>query len=103
MVLGVQIELAKTNLWVLDNNKPSFGAASFMRSIEARFKEMQKLYPHVGDYVALHRAVKHQRFSKKSIATWFKKLIPKEDYLPSHTEGLIEQLWKYSNSAEDGS
>ena len=72
-----------------------------MRSIERRFKNIQKKNPNLGDYCCLARAVKYQKFSKNIIAQWFNKLMPKDDYLNSEKRSLISQLISLSNGVEE--
>jgi len=75
-----------------------------MRSLERRFKNIQsqKKNSNLGDYCCLTRAVKYQKFSKKIIAYWFNKLMPKEDYLKSEKRSLISQLVSLTNELEEG-
>ena len=73
-----------------------------MKSLERRFKNIQKKNLDLGDYCCLARAVKYQKFSKKIIAYWFNKLMPKEDYLKSEKRSLISQLVCLSNGTEEG-
>lgn len=75
-----------------------------MRSLERRFKNIRdkKSNLNLGDYPCFARAVNGQGFSKGTIAEWFNKLIPKEDYLSSEKKDLIRQLVSLSNRVEEG-
>lgn len=63
-----------------------------MRSIQARFNKQEKLTPNAGAYINLQRAVRGQRFVRKSIEDAFDYYVPKADYLQSERAGLLNWL-----------
>jgi hypothetical protein len=68
-----------------------------MRSIKARYNQQEKITPNASAYVNLQRAVRGQRFLHSAIKSAFEELVPKEDYLRSEKNALIEWLEKTSN------
>lgn len=73
-----------------------------MKSLERRFNNMQKRNPNLGDYVVFAQAVKSAKFSQTTIAQWFNKLVPKDDYSSSEKKNLIRHLVSLSNKDEEG-
>lgn len=71
-----------------------------MKSLERRFKKIQKADPNLGDYIVFARAIKGQRFNKMIVTRWFNKLIPKDDYLMSEKKDLIKHLMSVTNDME---
>ena len=63
-----------------------------MRSIQARFKQQEKITPSAGAYVNLQRAIKGQRFLFSEVKKAFIKFVPKDDYLGSERTGLLNWL-----------
>lgn len=63
-----------------------------MRSLERRFKNIQRKNPYTGDCVCFARAVKKQKFNKTTIAYWFNRIIKKDDYSKSDKKDLIKHL-----------
>ena len=63
-----------------------------MRSIQARFKTQERKTPNAGAYINLQRAIRGQRFLHSAIVKAFKDLVPKDDYLRSEKESLLEWL-----------
>lgn len=73
-----------------------------MRNIKARFKEQEKKYPYHGAYINLSKAVRGQKFSRKSLVKAFKELMPNEEYEKSEMFGLINYLELVTNDLEEG-
>jgi len=73
-----------------------------MKSLERRFNNIQKKNPNLEDYPCLARAINGQGFSERTIAEWFNKLVPKEDYSGSEKKDLIRHLVSLSNGVEEG-
>ncbi len=73
-----------------------------MRSIQSLYKVMQKKYPETSDYIQLLRAVKHRKFSKKSLRTALNKLVSKDSYSKGDKKAIIELLKKFSDMPEEG-
>lgn len=63
-----------------------------MRSIKARFNQQEKVTPNAGAYINLQRAVRGQRFLRKSIETAFNQLIPNSDYDRGDKNALVDWL-----------
>jgi hypothetical protein len=51
-----------------------------MRSVKARFNDFREKNPGFSDFVVFGMAVEGQEFNKKSICTWFDRLVPKSDW-----------------------
>jgi len=68
-----------------------------MRSIQARFKQQEKITPSAGVYINLQRAIRGQRFLHSAILKAFNELMPKDDYLRSEKTALIDWLDLISN------
>ena len=68
-----------------------------MRSIEANYKKIQARNPNLGTHPCLVQAVRYKKFSRKSLAQAFKKLMPKEEYAKDETKGLIDYLENQTN------
>jgi len=73
-----------------------------MKSLETRYKKITNNNENLGPYICLVRAVKNQRFSRKTISFWFSKLVPKDDYDIQTRKSLLNNLWVLTNSAEEG-
>jgi len=63
-----------------------------MRSIQARFKQQERITPNAGAYINLQRAIRGQRFLHSAIVKAFKDLVPKDDYLGTEKTALIDWL-----------
>ena len=72
-----------------------------MRSIERRFKNIQKKNPYWGSYICFIEVIKNQNFNKKTICNWFNKLVDKDDYYKEDKKMLIAHLLSASKSTED--
>jgi hypothetical protein len=72
-----------------------------MRSIERRFIEKKLKHPYHGAYIHLAKAVRGQKFSRKSLVKAFRKLIPIKEYAKSETLELIGYLELVTNSPEE--
>ena len=55
-----------------------------MRSIERRFKNIEKRNPELSSFICFCKTIKGQKFSTNIIHRWFNKLVDKNDY--SHKE-----------------
>ena len=71
-----------------------------MRSIERRFKNIQKKNPYWGSYICFIETVKKQNFSKPIIYHWFNELVDKNDYFKNDKKILISHLLSVSKHAE---
>ena len=63
-----------------------------MRSIQARFKQQERITPKAGAYINLQRAIRGQRFLHSAIVKAFKDLVPKDDYGYGEKTALVEWL-----------
>lgn len=66
-----------------------------MKSLERRFKLMEKQNPFHSTYINFGRAIRNQGFSHKVIEFWFNKLVDKDDYAKSDKKTLLAQLKNY--------
>jgi hypothetical protein len=78
-----------------------------MRSIERRFEIFKKKNPYWSDIICFNTAVAHQKFKRRYLRHWFKKLV-KDDYEPrdkkeilAHTEELTNMPENDKNESED--
>lgn len=69
-----------------------------MRSIERRYKNIEKKNPLWSSYICFSNAVKKQKFSKQIISKWFTKLVDKNDYDRECKLPLLRHLQELSNS-----
>ncbi len=72
-----------------------------MRSIEKRFKKIEKDNEFLGSCSVLARAVEGQNFEQSAITRAFSKLVPKNEYLRKERRGIIKFLTNLSNPLED--
>jgi len=68
-----------------------------MRSLEARFRNVSRYNPFWSDYICFAESVDGQKFSRSTIAHWFKQLVDKSDYDLKDRNNLIRQLFTLSN------
>lgn len=69
-----------------------------MRSIERRFKNIQKKNEGHGACEILAKAIRNQKFNQDSITREFTKLVPKDEYAKNERRGLIKWLTEVSNT-----
>lgn len=72
-----------------------------MKSLQSKFKSVQRKNPGLGDYPCLMEAVSGQKFNRATIRSWFNKLVPKEDYDLKDSNTLVFQLHLASNRTEE--
>ena len=72
-----------------------------MRSIEKRFKQIEKYNPYWSSYICFSESIKNQRFSKPIISRWFNKLVEKNDYDKKDKKEILLYLYNLSNRSED--
>jgi hypothetical protein len=63
-----------------------------MRSIERRFKKIEKENPNLSTFIVFSRAVAGQHFSKDRLSRWFNKLVDKDDYDKKDKKTILEYL-----------
>ena len=72
-----------------------------MRSVERRFNEIQRKNPLWGSIPCLSSAVQGQRFSKRQLSHWFRRLVDTSDYDQRDRRSLINQLEDCTNTGEN--
>lgn len=72
-----------------------------MRSIKARYVKIQNRNPNLGTHPCLCKAVRHRRFSRKSLLKAFNELMPKEEYAEEEKKELIDYLEYVTNLPEE--
>ena len=65
-----------------------------MRSIERRFKKFSKQNLLLADYANLRLAVLGQRYTKRTLSTYFDLLVPIADYDGKERMELLEDLYQ---------
>lgn len=73
-----------------------------MISIEANYKKIQVRNPNLGAYPCLVKAIKHKKFSRKSLVKAFNDLMPESEYAQDEKKELIDYLENQTNLAEEG-
>ena len=63
-----------------------------MRSLEARFINIEKKHPFWSSYICFAQAVIGMGFSRAAITSWFHKLVDKDDYDKKDEPKLFEHL-----------
>ena len=72
-----------------------------MRSIERRYKNIEKRNPFWSSYICFSNTIKKQKFGKQIISKWFTKLVDTDDYDRECKLQLLRYLQELSNSTED--
>lgn len=72
-----------------------------MRSVQSRFKRVQKNNPHLSDYSCLVEAVCGQKFTRRKIYEHFKRLVSEDDYCPLETNQLVRYLHRLSKTTDE--
>ena len=73
-----------------------------MRSIKANYRKVQACNPNLGTYPCLAQAIRHKRFSRKSLVRTFNELMPESEYVQDEKKELIDYLESQTNLAEEG-
>jgi len=68
-----------------------------MKSLERRFKNIEKRMPAYSSFICFSEAVRNQKFSKETINRWFNKLVDKDDYAKEDKRALLVGLYLSSN------
>lgn len=63
-----------------------------MRSLEARFNNIEVKHPFWSSYICFAQAVTGMGFSRPVIYKWFRELVDKNDYAKSDERKLIDHL-----------
>lgn len=63
-----------------------------MRSIEATFNLIRDREHFWSDYVCFAEAIRGRRYQARQIAQWFKKLVPKDEYIGCDKKELLAHL-----------
>lgn len=72
-----------------------------MRSIEARFKQIEMKHPDWSSYVVFSSAIHGQNFCKDKIHRHFNKLVEKDDYHKSEKKEILRFLVLHSKGLRD--
>ncbi|OGJ49711.1 hypothetical protein A2335_02960 [Candidatus Peregrinibacteria bacterium RIFOXYB2_FULL_32_7] len=73
-----------------------------MRSIERRFRNIEKQQMHWSTYVCFAEAIRGQQFSRNSIVYWFNHLVDKSDYARNDKKAILEHLYILSECVRNG-
>lgn len=65
-----------------------------MRSIKRRFELMKYKYPLYSDFMVFAETVDGQGFSRNSVSSWFRRLVPKNDWSGCPTSRLVKHMCK---------
>lgn len=69
-----------------------------MRSLERRFKALRKKDSDLSSFICFGRAVTSQRFSKRTIQYWFRRLVDKDDYEVRDKGRLLRHMYELSKN-----
>lgn len=69
-----------------------------MKSLEARFREIEIKNPLWSTFVVFVAAVNGQNFAPKIISKWFLKLVDKDDYNQEEKKALMKWIEKQNFS-----
>jgi hypothetical protein len=69
-----------------------------MRSVSNRFKDIEKKNPGLSSLMVFAGAVRKQNYSKKTIQTWFNKLVDKKDYKTYAKKTMLEHCFSLSDT-----
>jgi hypothetical protein len=68
-----------------------------MKSLERRFDAIQKRNPSWSSLTCFAMAINGQGFSKQTVARWFNKLVPKEEYSDAAKKEVMSSLEDLAN------
>ena len=63
-----------------------------MKSIEARFKDVESGNPLYSSYICFYFAILKQMFTRPVLTKWFSKLVSRDDYSRGDKVTLLDQL-----------
>ena len=72
-----------------------------MRSLERRYKNIEKKNPVWSSYLCFVEAVRKQNFTKRIMSKWFRILVDPDDYSRTDKRDILKHLYSLSNSVED--
>jgi len=70
-----------------------------MKSLERRFSNISQLNPYWSSYICFTEAIKDQNFSRRTIASYFKTLVEKDDYAGREKGQILKYLIPLSSSS----
>jgi hypothetical protein len=70
-----------------------------MRSVEARFRIMEKKFPFHSSLICFGRAVRGQKFGRAMKAKYFRRLVDKEDYARKDIMRLTDHFMQMTEKA----
>jgi len=72
-----------------------------MKSLERRFRNIQKRCPFWSSFVCFYQAIQDQGFSRQTIHRWFNKLVEKDDYHKAEKKALLKHLEESVEDTDD--
>ncbi len=69
-----------------------------MKSLQRRFNNAVKRYPHHSFYICFVKAIQEQGFNRQTISRWFNKLVPEDDYDITEKKDIIKDLIRISDT-----
>jgi len=72
-----------------------------MKSLERRFRNIQKKCPFWSSFVCFYQAIQGQGFSRQTIHRWFIKLVEKDDYSRAEKRALLKNLDESEKDTEE--
>jgi hypothetical protein len=72
-----------------------------MKSIERRFKDIQKRHQFWSSYSCFVETINGGSFSEQTIRRWLKKLVGKEDYEQTDKKSVLHNLLHSTKDLED--
>ncbi len=70
-----------------------------MKSLERRFRKIEKRNPGFSSYLCFSEAIRKRNFNPQTVRRWFYKLVDKDDYSRSDVKTLLNQLKGSSKSS----
>ena len=69
-----------------------------MKSLKRRFDQNTKRNPFWSSYTCFAIAIRNQKFIKKTINYWFKRLVEGVDYQKAEKTTIVNYLYNLSNN-----
>jgi len=68
-----------------------------MKSVERRFKNVEKMHPYWSDIINFNEAIAGQTFCRATIAYWFNRLVDKDDYAAKEKRQVFAHTLSLAN------
>jgi len=72
-----------------------------MRSLERRFRKIEKNNPRWSSHTCFAVAVRDQKFNKQTLARYFNKLVDKTDYAKEDKKQVVKYLIELNGRSPD--